>query len=65
MQREKDALMLAKDVVKQLEGISSLDQKALAEVTLSITFILFHGSLMLILLCFKNRYRLAVVYAGV
>ncbi|KAM7391077.1 hypothetical protein PAMP_021793 [Pampus punctatissimus] len=31
MQREKDALMLAKDVVQQLEGISSLDQKALAE----------------------------------
>lgn len=32
MQRETDALVLAKDVVKQLEGISSLDQKALAEV---------------------------------
>ncbi|XP_054466100.1 serine/threonine-protein kinase N2-like [Anoplopoma fimbria] len=31
MQRETDALSLAKDVVKQLEGISSLDQKALAE----------------------------------
>ncbi|XP_029367272.1 serine/threonine-protein kinase N2-like isoform X2 [Echeneis naucrates] len=31
MQRESDALVLAKDVVKQLEGISSLDQKALAE----------------------------------
>ncbi|XP_044188466.1 serine/threonine-protein kinase N2-like isoform X1 [Thunnus albacares] len=31
MQREKDALVLAKDVVKQLVGISSLDQKALAE----------------------------------
>ncbi|XP_069580276.1 serine/threonine-protein kinase N2-like isoform X1 [Brachyistius frenatus] len=31
MQRETDALELAKDVVKQLEGISSLDQKALAE----------------------------------
>ncbi|KAG7219199.1 hypothetical protein INR49_019259 [Caranx melampygus] len=31
MQREADALVLAKDVVKQLEGISSLDQKALAE----------------------------------
>ncbi|XP_070690458.1 serine/threonine-protein kinase N2-like isoform X2 [Pempheris klunzingeri] len=31
MQRETDALLLAKDVVKQLEGISSLDQKALAE----------------------------------
>ncbi|XP_071339926.1 serine/threonine-protein kinase N2-like isoform X3 [Trachinotus anak] len=31
MQRETDALVLAKDVVKQLEGISSLDQKALAE----------------------------------
>lgn len=34
MQRESDALVLAKDVVKQLEGISSLDQKALAEVGL-------------------------------
>lgn len=34
MQRETDALVLAKDVVKQLEGISSLDQKALAEVGL-------------------------------
>nr|XP_046241830.1 serine/threonine-protein kinase N2-like [Scatophagus argus] len=31
MQREKDALVLAKDVVKQLEGISALDHKALAE----------------------------------
>ncbi|XP_045891961.1 serine/threonine-protein kinase N2-like [Micropterus dolomieu] len=31
MQRETDALVLAKDVVKQLDGISSLDQKALAE----------------------------------
>ncbi|KAK2838094.1 hypothetical protein Q5P01_015306 [Channa striata] len=31
MQRETDALVLAKDVVKQLEGISALDQKALAE----------------------------------
>ncbi|XP_068576887.1 serine/threonine-protein kinase N2-like [Cebidichthys violaceus] len=31
MQRETDSLSLAKDVVKQLEGISSLDQKALAE----------------------------------
>lgn len=40
MQRETDALVLAKDVVKQLEGISSLDQKALAEVGLSINLIL-------------------------
>lgn len=32
MQRETDVLVLAKDVVKQLEGISSLDQKALTEV---------------------------------
>lgn len=40
MQRETDALVLAEDVVKQLEGISSLDQKALAEVGLSINFIL-------------------------
>lgn len=32
MQREADALALAEDVVKQLEGISSLDQQALAEV---------------------------------
>ncbi|XP_059193544.1 serine/threonine-protein kinase N2-like [Centropristis striata] len=31
MQRETDVLVLAKDVVKQLEGISSLDQEALAE----------------------------------
>ncbi|XP_033973506.1 serine/threonine-protein kinase N2-like [Trematomus bernacchii] len=31
MQRETDALVLAKDVVKQLEGISVLDQKALTE----------------------------------
>ncbi|KAM9391778.1 serine/threonine-protein kinase N2-like [Pholidichthys leucotaenia] len=31
MHRESDALVLAKDVVKQLEEISSLDQKALAE----------------------------------
>ncbi|KAF7660009.1 hypothetical protein LDENG_00290220 [Lucifuga dentata] len=31
MQREADALVRAKDVVRQLEGISSLDQKALAE----------------------------------
>ncbi|TKS78128.1 Serine/threonine-protein kinase N2 [Collichthys lucidus] len=31
MQRETDVLVLAKDVVKQLEGISALDQKALAE----------------------------------
>lgn len=38
MQRETDALVLAKDVVKQLEGISSLDQKALAEVGLSNDF---------------------------
>ncbi len=40
MQRETDASVLAKDVVKQLEGISSLDQKALAEVRLSVSFIL-------------------------
>lgn len=40
MQKEMDALVLAKDVVKQLEGISSLDQKALAEVGLSLNFIL-------------------------
>lgn len=32
MRRESDASVLAKDVVKQLEGISALDQKALAEV---------------------------------
>lgn len=32
MQRETDALMRAKDVMRQLEGIASLDQKALAEV---------------------------------
>ncbi|XP_029960802.1 serine/threonine-protein kinase N2-like [Salarias fasciatus] len=31
MQRERDALLLARDVRKQLEGISSLDHKALAE----------------------------------
>ncbi|KAM3611008.1 uncharacterized protein V6R79_012224 [Siganus canaliculatus] len=31
IQRETDALVLARDVVKQLEGISSLDLKALAE----------------------------------
>ncbi|KAF3695362.1 Serine/threonine-protein kinase N2 [Channa argus] len=31
MQREADALVLARDVVKQLEGISTLDQKALSE----------------------------------
>nr|XP_020450764.1 serine/threonine-protein kinase N2-like [Monopterus albus] len=31
VQRETDALVLAKDVVKQLDGISSLDQKPLAE----------------------------------
>ncbi|XP_029915279.1 serine/threonine-protein kinase N2-like [Myripristis murdjan] len=31
IQRETDVLSLAKDVVKQLEGLSSLDQKALAE----------------------------------
>ncbi|XP_026041953.1 serine/threonine-protein kinase N2-like isoform X1 [Astatotilapia calliptera] len=31
VQRESDALVLAKDVVKELEGISSLDRKALAE----------------------------------
>uniref|UniRef100_A0AAQ4QAP6 Protein kinase N3 n=1 Tax=Gasterosteus aculeatus aculeatus TaxID=481459 RepID=A0AAQ4QAP6_GASAC len=31
VRREEDALSLARDVVKQLEGISSLDQKALAE----------------------------------
>ncbi|XP_031161899.1 serine/threonine-protein kinase N2-like [Sander lucioperca] len=36
MQRETDALVLAKDVVKQLEGISSLDQKALAEAQLRV-----------------------------
>lgn len=40
MQKEMDALVLAKDVVKQLEGISSLDHKALAEVGLYINFIL-------------------------
>lgn len=40
VQRESDALVLAKDVVKELEGISSLDRKALAEVGLSVTFIL-------------------------
>lgn len=40
MQKEMDALVLAKDVVKQLEGISSLDQKPLAEVGFSINFIL-------------------------
>lgn len=32
MQREQDALVLAKDVVKQLEGMAAGDQKALAEV---------------------------------
>ncbi|XP_076007171.1 serine/threonine-protein kinase N2-like [Genypterus blacodes] len=31
MQRETDVLMRAKDVMRQLEGIASLDQKALAE----------------------------------
>ncbi|XP_041854830.1 serine/threonine-protein kinase N2-like isoform X2 [Melanotaenia boesemani] len=31
MQRETDALILAKDVVKQLQGIPTMDQKALAE----------------------------------
>ncbi|XP_016898545.1 serine/threonine-protein kinase N2-like isoform X2 [Cynoglossus semilaevis] len=31
VQRETDALVLAKDVVKQLQSLSSLDQKALAE----------------------------------
>ncbi|KAM3868401.1 serine/threonine-protein kinase N2-like [Diretmus argenteus] len=31
IQRETDVLVLAKDVVKQLEGLSSLDQKALTE----------------------------------
>ncbi|XP_020562014.1 serine/threonine-protein kinase N2 isoform X2 [Oryzias latipes] len=31
MRRESDASVLAKDAVKQLEGISALDQKALAE----------------------------------
>ncbi|KAM8885868.1 serine/threonine-protein kinase N2-like isoform 2-T4 [Spinachia spinachia] len=31
VRREEDALSLARDVVKQLEGISSLDQEALAE----------------------------------
>ncbi|KAA8592445.1 hypothetical protein FQN60_017900 [Etheostoma spectabile] len=36
MQRETDALVLAKDVVKQLEEISSLDQKALAEAQLRV-----------------------------
>lgn len=41
MQRETDALVLAKDVVKQLEGISSLDQKALAEVGHLISFFFF------------------------
>lgn len=41
MQRETDALVLAKDVVKQLEGISSLDQKALAEVGHLISFVFF------------------------
>ena len=39
MQRETDALVLARDVVKQLQGISSLDQKALAEVGLPVHFI--------------------------
>ena len=38
MQRETEALVLAKDVVKQLEGISALDQKALAEVGCSANF---------------------------
>lgn len=32
IQRETDTLALAEDVVKQLEGIAALDQKALAEV---------------------------------
>ncbi|XP_028269225.1 serine/threonine-protein kinase N2-like isoform X2 [Parambassis ranga] len=36
MQREADALVLAKDVVKQLDGISSLDQKALAEAQVRV-----------------------------
>lgn len=34
MQRETDALVLHKDVVKQLKGISELDQNALAEVSI-------------------------------
>lgn len=38
VQRETDALALAKDVVKQLEGISALDQKALVEVGLEPGF---------------------------
>lgn len=32
VQRETDALVLAEDVAKQLEGISSLDHMAAAEV---------------------------------
>lgn len=32
VQRETDVLALARDVVKQLEGLSSQDQLALAEV---------------------------------
>lgn len=34
VQRETDALVVANDVVKQLEGIASLDHKAAAEVEL-------------------------------
>lgn len=37
MQRETDALALHRDVVKQLQGISELDQNALAEVRCPLT----------------------------
>lgn len=42
VQRETDALVVANDVAKQLEGIASLDHKAAAEVELDRA--LFHTS---------------------
>lgn len=40
-QRETDALVLAKDVVRQLQAITELDQKALAEVNTHFGLVFF------------------------
>lgn len=54
VQRETDALVLAKDVVKQLEGIATLDQKALAEVGLSNNFSSYNCTLYVLVLILDN-----------
>lgn len=63
VQRETDALVVANDVAKQLEGIASPDHKAAAEVELHRPR--FHSSsraTALILVCFIKKRQETLVY---